>query len=634
MLNIRSKLSQFQGAFVIAIASVSISSIAIALKFSGIVQYPEIMVYDQMTRLSKDEGEDNRLLVVGITEDDISKYTWPIRDEIIAEVLQKLQQHQARVIGLDVYRHVSVEPGHKELVKQLNQPNVISIRNLDKITGITSPPEVAKNQIGFNDVVTDHDGIIRRNLLFADSPDSQDIKLKSFSLALAFKYLEKQGIEPNHSPKNPAYMQLGKAEFIMLKPESGGYQTLDSAGYQVLLKYRGINPVKEVSLIDVLENKFNPELIKDKIILIGTTAPSLKDNFYTPFSAGAKNKVKMPGVFIHAQLVSHILDASTGKRPLIWFWSENIEIAWIIFWTVITAIIASNIRHPLLIIVTSTGLLIMIISIGIAVYNFNGWIPIFTPCLSVISAFAALVTYKSDQANRQQKIIFKLLGQNTSPSVADALLKNQYSLIKDGKLPGQKATATILFSDLKNFSTISEQKTPEDLMNWLNEMLEIFTEEVLKRGGIINKFTGDGIMAAFGVPISSEDKQCIMKDTQNAVECAIAMGFALTKLNQKWESEGLATVQMRIGIFTGPVVVGSLGGKDRLEYGIIGDAVNTASRLESSEKERQPSDCRILIGDETLSYLDNKYLVESWGKLPLKGKQQLVEVYLILGKKT
>ncbi len=191
--------------------------------------------------------------------------------------------------------------------------------------------------------------------------------------------------------------------------------------------------------------------------------------------------------------------------------------------------------------------------------------------------------------------------------------------------------ATLMFTDLKGFSTISERLSAEQLLNWLNEYFEVMTGVVVDHHGVINKFTGDGLMAAFGVPIPRESWDEIAQDAQRAVDCALAMGEGLSKLNQRWQTEGLPEVQMRAGIFSGSVVVGSLGSKARLEYGVIGDGVNTASRLESVDKHRQPSACRVLIAQETLNYLEDRYEVEAWGALTLKGKAEQVEVFRVIG---
>jgi adenylate cyclase len=228
-------------------------------------------------------------------------------------------------------------------------------------------------------------------------------------------------------------------------------------------------------------------------------------------------------------------------------------------------------------------------------------------------------------------IVMKLLGQNTSPQIAEELWQRRDRLLKSGKLPGIKLTATMMFADIKDFSTISEQMTPEALLEWLNEFLGVITQELIHRQGIVNKFTGDGFMAVFGVPTRRLETREVDEDARAAVACALGICDILEQMNKNWQRQGLPVIQMRIGMFTGPIVAGSLGGKDRLEYGVIGDSVNIASRLESCEKHRQPTNCRILIGHETLVHLRDRFEVESWGPLALKGKQQMVDVYRVIG---
>jgi class 3 adenylate cyclase len=224
----------------------------------------------------------------------------------------------------------------------------------------------------------------------------------------------------------------------------------------------------------------------------------------------------------------------------------------------------------------------------------------------------------------------KLLGQNTSPAIAEALWTGRDNLLKSGKLPGVRLTATMLFADIKDFSTISEQMTPEALLEWLNQLLEVMNHEIIKNHGVVNKFTGDGLMAIFGVPTMRMHVREIAEDARRAVTCAMEISARLEEMNQKWQHLNLPVIQMRIGIFTGPVVAGSLGSKDRLEYGVLGDSVNTAARLEGCEKERQPGNCRVLIAHETLVHLQGEFEVESWGPLALKGKQQMVDVYRVI----
>jgi class 3 adenylate cyclase len=230
-------------------------------------------------------------------------------------------------------------------------------------------------------------------------------------------------------------------------------------------------------------------------------------------------------------------------------------------------------------------------------------------------------------------MVMRLLGQQTSSEIAKALWTERDRLLNSGLLPGQRLTATMLFTDIKGFSSISEKMLPEDVMAWLNEYLPVMVQEVLSHQGIVNKFTGDGLLAVFGVPVPAANEAEVGEDARRAVACALAMGERLQELNQNWQSRGLPIAQMRVGIFTGPVMVGSLGSKERLEYGVIGDSVNIAARLECCEKHSQASDCRILIARETLVHLQEEFQVEAWGALQLKGKQHKVDVYRVTGRK-
>jgi adenylate cyclase len=192
-------------------------------------------------------------------------------------------------------------------------------------------------------------------------------------------------------------------------------------------------------------------------------------------------------------------------------------------------------------------------------------------------------------------------------------------------------TVTVLFTDIKGFSSVAERTDPETLMDWLNQYMEIMVQIVLDHGAVVDKFIGDAIMAVFGVPIAHTTAAEIQADARNAVDCAIAMGQALAALNQKWQAEGRPTIQMRVGISTGEAVTGSLGGKQRMDYTAIGDSVNIAARLESFDKSIEGGLCRILISDVTYAHVEDRVLVEPIGKVQLKGRQQETQVYKVLG---
>ncbi len=613
------------------IATLAAFSLLLGVRQLGWLQPLELAAFDLMVRVRPDEGPDPRLLVVGITEQDIQTLKqYPVSDQVLAQLIGKLQQYQPRAIGVDLARDVPKGLGHNELVAQFKNPNLIAITYIGNsdLERVPPPPGIPEERIGFSDVLLDPDAVTRRQAMYSISDRTT---LYSFSLRLALAYLKPKGILPQLTKTDD--VQLGKAVFRRLAFNSGGYQNIDDGDFQILLNYRSANHVaRQVSLTEVLNGQIDPSFVKDKIVLIGTTASTVNDLFYTPYSATERGNSQMPGVVLHAQIVSQILSAVLDDRPLFWFWSEWVEVLWITGWSLVGGILVARVQNSFILGLSSIALVGVLFALTMLLFIQGGWIPLAAPTTAMIVMGTAVGAYQRQQSKQQEQMVMKLLGQQTSPEIAKALWNERDRLLNSGLLQGQRLTATMLLTDIKGFSTISEQMSPENVMAWLNEYLPAMTQEVQTHHGIINKFTGDGLMAVFGVPIPAANEDQVSDDAQRAVSCALAMSDRLRLLNRNWRSRGLPVVQMRVGIFTGPVMVGSLGGKERLEYGVIGDSVNIASRLESCQKDRQSSDCRILIAYETLVHLKGQFQVESWGQLELKGKQQKIDVYRVVGR--
>lgn len=258
----------------IFIASVVVTVVIQQVTVLGIVQPLELAAFDWMMRSQPEEKSDPRLLIVAITQTDIQTLKQlPLSDQTVSQILEKLQKYRPKVIGLSLYRNIPQPPGNQALQKQLEAPNVIAIAKLDDVDmqAVSPPPGVPKERVGLCDVVIDPDGIVRRNLLFAATGKEQ---FYSFALRLSLSYLAPQNIRmkvDRHS------IQVGKTVFVPLETNSGGYQTIDAQGYQVLLKYHSAEQVaKQVTVTQVLRGQLNPSFVKDKIVLIGTTAPSAR----------------------------------------------------------------------------------------------------------------------------------------------------------------------------------------------------------------------------------------------------------------------------------------------------------------------------------------------------------------------
>lgn len=391
----------------VALTSVAVTSLLIVARQIGILEYLEIGAFDQMVRWRPDEGPDPRLLIVRITEGDIQKLKeWPISDYRITQVLQNLERLKPSVIGLDLLRDVPLGKGRTELIKLLNNSkDIISVCLLSDgtIEQPGSPPAsgLTKEQVGFADLVVDSGGVLRRTAFFIQPPEPPGVEkhlcndssipfLTSFGFQIAHLYLKKQGIESGQSPEG--HLMLGSTAFTALKSNSGGYKNVNVGGYQLLINYRSPRNVAQfVNFMDVLENKIDPKLVKDRIILIGYATDTVKDAFYTPYSAGNQKDQSMPGIVAHAQIISQIVSAVLDKRPLFWFWSESGEILWICGWSIVGAILGWKIQQPLRFGLAAGGMLAISLGLGFGIFMLGGWIPVATPAIALLASAGSVV---------------------------------------------------------------------------------------------------------------------------------------------------------------------------------------------------------------------------------------------------
>ncbi len=376
------------------LASILITGLLIALRQAGGLQSLELLALDRMVRLKGDSGPDPRLLVVEVTEEDIREQgEWPLPDQKIADLIQQIQSSAPKSIGLDIYRDIPQGDGYEALAKELQAPNVVAITSLgtSDADNIPPPPNLDPSQVGFNDFIIDNDGILRRSLLFAKL--SVDEPVYSFALQLSLNYLG--GEDAVGFAVDQDSLKIGSAEFLTLQPDSGGYDDIDSAGRQILLDYRSSNWVaRRVSLTEMLAGDVDPGWIEDKAVLIGVTAPSLKDFFYTPYSSGKSDEHVMPGVLVHSQIVSQILGSVLDGQPLFWYWSRRGEIAWIWAWSLAGGILVWRLKRSALL---GGAVLASLVGLGGAcfvAFLYMGWIPVVAPALGLLLTSSALITYQ------------------------------------------------------------------------------------------------------------------------------------------------------------------------------------------------------------------------------------------------
>ncbi|MEM9903749.1 MAG: CHASE2 domain-containing protein [Cyanobacteria bacterium P01_D01_bin.44] len=308
----------------------SVSALIIAANAAGAFQYLEWLILDSYFLLRPAEPDDQRILIVTISEEDLAAIgTWPIPDGALATVISHLKHHRPSAIGLDIYRNLPVDPGYEQLVDVFEStPNLIGV---EKVVGETVAPPHSLNpaeQVGLSDLVVDKDGQVRRALLSLNT-DNQQLKY-GLATKLALIYLARESIFPEVDSNDLGMIRLGSAVINRFQKYDGGYIRGDAGGYQTLINFRGpAAQFESISLSAILDNQFSPEQVENRVVLIGSTATSINDLFYTPLS----REQESPGVFIHAQIVSQILAAALDGRPLIKVFAEPTEYLWIFVWS-------------------------------------------------------------------------------------------------------------------------------------------------------------------------------------------------------------------------------------------------------------------------------------------------------------
>ena len=403
-----------------AIATLATSAVVLGLRQAGTFVPAELAMWDKLMNAQTDLGPDPRLLIVGVSETDLPvPGSFTPSDAELAQAIDNLQAHQPARIGIDFLRSQAEGEGNEALQKSLKDPNVMVVTRLsdpDSDNTVLPPPNMMFEQLSFSNVVEDSDLRVRRSLMldFLDtavvesdrgenlggnignaldtSPTEQPIF--SFGTEAAINYLEKY---KNIFPEDGDILQLGSVRFEPITPSFGGYQSVDAGGYQIFLRYRSQNNIAtKLSFTDVLFINFVPALVKDIIVLIGSTAENSKDLFVTPFVADGIPQ-KMYGVEVHAQAASQILSAVIDGETLPWAWPDGVEVLWIVALTGIgSGLMVLTQRGPVLILFGVSGLAIAF-AVGVVSFQLGGWVPIAAPMSAFFFSAAGARISKSYQ---------------------------------------------------------------------------------------------------------------------------------------------------------------------------------------------------------------------------------------------
>jgi adenylate cyclase len=347
----------------------------------------------------------------------------------------------------------------------------------------------------------------------------------------------------------------------------------------------------------------DPAIFRDKIVFVGMGASGLYDAFETPFAGG-----KMPGIQVHASVADDFL-SNRFMRPE----SRTVRIALVMTFALMIGLIAAIVPAWW---ATAAFAAIVAAFALFATRQFAGgtWINLTQPTLASSLALLGGVSYQFFFEGREKRKMKRLFGQYVSKDVYEQLVANPDL----ARLGGQRRQMTVLFSDIRGFTTVSEKGQPEEIVAILNEYFTRMVEIVFAHKGTLDKFVGDMVMALFGAPLDDPNH------AEHAVDAALEMIRELNRLNEKWIAEGRPALDIGIGISTGPMIAGNIGSEAIMSYTVIGDSVNLGARLESLNKEYGT---RIIISEATRDALPGRYLFRPLGDVVVKGKTRPVAIF-------
>ena len=362
--------------------------------------------------------------------------------------------------------------------------------------------------------------------------------------------------------------------------------------------------------------------LRGKFVLVGSLVPG-EDEHRTPIDILSRTRY---GVEIHAQALAQILEHDMAEEP-----------GWLLPRTATGAAAAAGMALAAfggnIILVTGLTVLLAVIWAGaVALFTVGGpLLPPMAPTLALFIGLGGIRLWRDWRERRERRMLHLLFARFVSESVVQELWQQRDVLLAGGRPRPQELEATVLISDIAGFTPICEKLPPEPLIAWLDAYIDTMVRIVFAHEGIVLRFIGDGILAVFGAPVARGSEAGIDADARNAVQCALSMAAAMRALNEQWREQGLPQAGLRIGIHTGPLVAGSLGSGEHMEYCLLGDTPNTAARLEALGKAhaRTADDCVILIGEPTRMRLGEAPEAEQIGVVTLRGKTKAVPVYRV-----
>ena len=465
-------------------------------------------------------------------------------------------------------------------------------------------PELQKAATGaghFNPY-TDPDGLVRRVPMLVEHDAAY---YEPLSLAVVRALVNEPRLEPGYPAERMWSRGYAGLEWLAV----GALRIPVDDNVTALVPYRGHKgSFPYVSASDVIHDRVAPELMKGRIVLVGTTAPGLLDLRATPVEP------VFPGVEIHANLIAGILDQNLKQRPPYVMGAEFI----LLLASGLAMALLLPLLTPLKSLLVTVFALAVVVVFNVVVFHFGNLVlPLASGITMIGLLFALNMSYGYFVEARGKRQITGLFGQYVPPELVDEMAKNPEHF----SMEGESREMTVLFSDVRGFTTISEGLEPRELSQLMNEFLTPLTEVIYRHRGTIDKYMGDAIMAFWGAPLPDP------QHPRHAVLAALGMQAALRRLAPQFRARGWPEIRIGVGLNTGRMSVGNMGSKVRLAYTVMGDAVNLASRLEGITKQYGVD---IIVGENTRNAVPDVVFREI-DRVRVKGKDVAVAIYEPLG---
>ncbi|MEM8611797.1 MAG: adenylate/guanylate cyclase domain-containing protein [Cyanobacteria bacterium P01_H01_bin.105] len=568
---------------------------------------------------------DDRIVVVAIDDESLATegaYPWP-RDRY-AMLLDQLMTVQPAAVGFDILMSETT-PEDTQLAESIQfSGNVVLAVGGDgqgnTLQVASSLAELAQGffQLGHVKHTPDLDGLSRQNFLYERYQTSFS---PSFAIALLDVY--KQSLA-NLITENPLVVSDQTAEFLdsperfdQNKPILINWPGLTRPGYH----RQSPQGLTTISFSEVLANNETIDQLQNKIILVGYTATGIVGTVEDPIRTPFEPDIPTSGVYLHAAILDNLLNNR--------FLSRSPQ-GWTLLLIILSAMGSSLVLQPLRL----RGRLIFLIALIPAwfIVAYGGflaglWLPMAAPVGTTL--FGMMFLQVAEQQERQA--LTALFSISLSPQMADFIWQHKDELLTQGKIHSQELTATLLFADIRGFTTISETLPSDQLLSWLNRYFEVMSECIMAHGGVVDKYIGDAIMAAFGAPVSRAGDDAVQQDALAAVSASMAMVERLKQLNQEFEAQGLPTIRFGIGLHTGPLVAGTVGSRYRSNYSLFGDTVNIAARLQDMTKKfPKDSPYPILMSEATYQHVADRYtIIAEKARIRLRGRTAQTTVYTL-----